>query len=78
MPRLDLDERTIPQDVLDDLCVTRDDFLSALKRVQPSAMREVMVQVPNVGWDNIGGVGDAIDKLKEGIELPLQYENFRD
>lgn len=78
MPRLDLDERTIPQDVLDDLCVTRDDFLSALKRVQPSAMREVMVQVPNVGWDNIGGVGDAIDKLKEGIELPLKNpEAFR-
>ena len=78
MPRLNLDERTIPQDVLDDLCVTRDDFFSALKRIQPSAMREVMVQVPNVGWDDIGGVGDAIDKLKEGIELPLKNaEAFR-
>lgn len=72
MPRLDLDERTIPQDVLEDLCVTRDDFLSALKRIQPSAMREVMVQMPNVSWDDIGGVADAIDKLKEGIELPLK------
>ncbi|GAA4641791.1 CDC48 family AAA ATPase [Pontixanthobacter gangjinensis] len=72
MPRLDLDERTVPQDVLDDLCVTREDFLSALKRVQPSAMREVMVQMPNVGWADIGGVDDAIDKLKEGIELPLK------
>ncbi|ALE18056.1 Cell division protein FtsH [Altererythrobacter epoxidivorans] len=72
MPRLDLDERTIPQDVLDDLYVGREDFLSALRRVQPSAMREVMVQVPNVGWSDIGGVGDAIDKLKEGIELPLK------
>ncbi|NMW32884.1 CDC48 family AAA ATPase [Altererythrobacter sp. RZ02] len=72
MPKLDLDERTVPQEVLDDLCVTREDFLSALKRVQPSAMREVMVQVPNVGWDDIGGVDDAIDNLKEGIELPLK------
>lgn len=72
MPRLDLDERTIPPEVLEDLCVTRDDFLSALKRVQPSAMREVMVQVPNVAWDDIGGAGEAIDKLKEGIELPLK------
>ncbi|MBD2843456.1 CDC48 family AAA ATPase [Erythrobacter rubeus] len=72
MPRLDLDERTIPQDVLEDLCVTRDDFFSALKRIQPSAMREVMVQVPKTSWDDIGGVGDAIDKLKEGIELPLK------
>ena len=72
MPKLDLDERTVPQDVLDELCVTREDFLSALKRVQPSAMREVMVQVPNVGWSDIGGVDDAIDKLQEGIELPLK------
>ena len=72
MPRLDLDAREIPPDVLEDLCVLRGDFLSALKRVQPSAMREVMVQVPNVGWDDIGGVGDAVDKLKEGIELPLR------
>ncbi|MEO1729235.1 MAG: CDC48 family AAA ATPase [Pseudomonadota bacterium] len=72
MPRLDLDQQTIPAEVLDDLCVTREDFLSALKRVQPSAMREVMVQMPNVAWDDIGGVGDAIDKLKEGIELPLK------
>jgi len=78
MPRLDLDERTIPQDVLEDLCVTRDDFLAALKRVQPSAMREVMVQVPNIGWDDIGGAREAIDKLREGIELPLKNpEAFR-
>lgn len=72
MPRLDLDARTVPQDVLDELCVTREDFLAALKRVQPSAMREVMVQMPNVGWDDIGGVDDAIEKLQEGIELPLK------
>ncbi|RZV35542.1 MAG: AAA family ATPase [Sphingomonadaceae bacterium] len=74
MPRIDLDAREVPQDVLDELCVERDDFLSALKRIQPSAMREVMVQVPNVGWDDIGGVDDAIEKLKEGIELPLKNE----
>ncbi|MEO1969386.1 MAG: CDC48 family AAA ATPase [Sphingomonadaceae bacterium] len=73
MPRIDLDEGTIPPEVLDDLFVSREDFLSALKRIQPSAMREVMVQVPNVGWDDIGGVGEAIAKLKEGIELPLKH-----
>ncbi len=72
MPRLNLDERTVPPEVLDDLCVTREDFLGALKRVQPSAMREVMVQVPDVGWDDIGGVDDAIAMLKEGIELPFR------
>lgn len=72
MPRLDLDDRTISPEVLEGLCVSRDDFLSALKRIQPSAMREVMVQMPDVSWSDIGGVGDAIDKLKEGIELPLK------
>ncbi|RXZ64935.1 CDC48 family AAA ATPase [Pelagerythrobacter rhizovicinus] len=72
MPKLNLDERTIPAEVLDTLSVTREDFLSALKRVQPSAMREVMVQVPRVGWDDIGGVDDAIGTLREGIELPLK------
>ncbi len=72
MPRLDLDERTIPPEVLDDLYVSREDFITALKRIQPSAMREVMVQVPNVAWSDIGGVSDAIDKLKEGIELPMK------
>ncbi len=78
MPRLDLDERTVPQEVLEDLCVTREDFLSALKRIQPSAMREVMVQMPQVGWDDIGGVDDSIEKLKEGIELPMKnQEAFR-
>ncbi len=78
MPKIDLDARVVPQDVLESLCVEWDDFLSALKRIQPSAMREVMVQMPNVGWDDIGGVGEAVGKLKEGIELPLKNaEAFR-
>ena len=78
MPRLDLDAREVPPEVLEDLMVTREDFMAALKRVQPSAMREVMVQVPNVGWDDIGGLGEATEKLKEGIELPLKNpEAFR-
>lgn len=78
MPRLDLETATIPADVLDTLCVTRDDFQSALKRVQPSAMREVMVQMPDVRWKDIGGLTDAMRKLKEGVELPLKNpEAFR-
>ncbi len=72
MPKLDLDAREIPPEVLEELYVGREDFFEALKRIQPSAMREVMVQVPNVGWSDIGGVADAIDKLKEGVELPLK------
>ena len=72
MPQLDLEAQTIPAQVLESLSVTRDDFVQALKRVQPSAMREVMVQVPNVGWNDIGGVTEAQEKLREGIELPLK------
>jgi transitional endoplasmic reticulum ATPase len=72
MPKLDLDDRTIPAEVLDNLRVERSDFVAALKRVQPSAMREVMVELPNVGWGDIGGLGEAQEKLKEGVELPLR------
>ncbi|MBS0481707.1 MAG: CDC48 family AAA ATPase [Proteobacteria bacterium] len=72
MPQLDLEAQTIPPEVLESLTVTLDDFRSALKRVQPSAMREVMVQVPNVGWNDVGGVEQAEEQLKEGIELPLK------
>ncbi|WP_338467498.1 CDC48 family AAA ATPase [Novosphingobium sp. ZN18A2] len=72
MPKLDFDQQTIPAEVLDALRVERADFVEALKRVQPSAMREVMVQAPSVGWSDIGGLGEAQDKLKEGVELPLK------
>ena len=72
MPQLDLETASIPPEVLDTLSVTRDDFQAALKRVQPSAMREVMVQVPDIRWSDIGGVGDAQRRLVEGVELPLK------
>jgi transitional endoplasmic reticulum ATPase len=72
MPKIDLSSGTIPANVLENLKVTRDDFLEALKRVNPSAMREVMVQVPDVRWEDVGGLDEAQAKLKEGIELPLK------
>jgi transitional endoplasmic reticulum ATPase len=72
MPKLDLDARTIPAEVLESLQVEKDDFREALKRVQPSAMREVMVQTPTIGWDDIGGLDEAEEKLREGVELPLR------
>ncbi|HEX8447282.1 MAG TPA: CDC48 family AAA ATPase, partial [Sphingomonas sp.] len=78
MPRLNLEDGSIPAEVLDTLSVTRDDFVEALKRVQPSAMREVMVQAPQVRWDDVGGLDDAQMRLKEGVELPLRNpEAFR-
>ncbi|WP_395392047.1 CDC48 family AAA ATPase [Novosphingobium sp. BL-8A] len=78
MPQLDLEARTIPSDLLESLQVIREDFVEALRRVQPSAMREVMVQVPDIGWSDIGGLDEAQQKLQEGIELPLKNpEAFR-
>ncbi len=78
MPELNLEEGTVPPEVLDKLSVTRTDFDSALKRVQPSAMREVMVQMPTVRWDDVGGVDEARERLREGVELPLKHpEAFR-
>jgi transitional endoplasmic reticulum ATPase len=72
MPKIDLASGNIAPEILENLRVTREDFLEALKRVQPSAMREVMVQVPNVRWEDIGGLDEAQMRLKEGIELPMR------
>jgi len=78
LPQMDLDGGEIPQEVLENLRVFRSDFMGALKRVQPSAMREIMIQVPDVTWKDIGGLQDAQRALQEGIELPLRKpEAFR-
>lgn len=78
LPQIDLNKNEIPHDVLENLQVYRNDFLSALKRIQPSAMREIMIQVPNVGWGDVGGLDKAKEQLREGIELPLRHpEAFR-
>jgi transitional endoplasmic reticulum ATPase len=78
MPKLNLAEATIPTEVLDALSVEDRDFENALKRVQPSAMREVMVEAPTIRWDDVGGLDQARDKLREGVELPLKHpEAFR-
>jgi len=78
MPRINLSEDVIPNDVLDSLSVETRDFDNALKRVQPSAMREVMVEAPTIRWDDIGGLEEASGRLREGVELPLKHpEAFR-
>ncbi|HWI89464.1 MAG TPA: CDC48 family AAA ATPase [Sphingomicrobium sp.] len=78
MPKINLSEQVIPNEILDALSVELRDFDNALKRVQPSAMREVMVEAPTIGWDDIGGLDQARDRLKEGVELPLKHpEAFR-
>src|SRR6476469_5044372 len=78
MPKINLAEATIPTEVLDALTVELKDFENALKRVQPSAMREVMVEAPTITWEDIGGLDAASERLKEGVELPLKHpEAFR-
>jgi transitional endoplasmic reticulum ATPase len=72
LPDIDLNRAEIPPEVLEKLVVTRGDFLGALKRVQPSAVREIMIQVPNVTWEDVGGLEEVKRALREGVELPLK------
>lgn len=71
LPNINLREG-IPAEVLEKLSVGQNDFLSAMKRIQPSALREIMIQAPNVRWEDVGGLDEAQVKLKEGVELPLR------
>ncbi|ASJ16126.1 AAA family ATPase [Thermococcus chitonophagus] len=76
--KIDFEAETIPREVLDELKVTRKDFYEALKMVEPSALREVLIEVPNVHWDDIGGLEDVKQELREAVEWPLKYpEAFR-
>ena len=78
LPEIKTDDEEIPENVLKKIIVTKDDFKSALKEIQPSALREVLVQVPDVKWDDVGGLDDAKQELKEAVEWPLKYpENFQ-
>jgi transitional endoplasmic reticulum ATPase len=72
LPSIDLDADEIPAEVLERLVVTHDDFVCAFRRVQPSALREILVQIPDVTWDDVGRLEDVKRQLREGIELPLR------
>ncbi|MCX8158322.1 MAG: CDC48 family AAA ATPase [Candidatus Diapherotrites archaeon] len=72
LPKINLDEDTIPEEILESLKVTKDDFLDALKEVQPSALREITVEIPNVKWADIGGLDKIKEEIKEAVEWPLK------
>ncbi|RZN39027.1 MAG: AAA family ATPase, partial [Methanophagales archaeon ANME-1-THS] len=72
MPEIDI-EKEIPPEVIEELKVIREDFSEALKNTEPSALREVFVEVPNVKWDDIGGLEHVKEELKEVVEWPLKY-----
>ncbi|NJE04898.1 AAA family ATPase [Thermococcus sp. M36] len=71
--KIDFEAEHIPKEVLEELRVTRKDFYEALKMVEPSALREVLLEVPNVRWDDIGGLEDVKEELREAVEWPLKY-----
>jgi transitional endoplasmic reticulum ATPase len=77
LPILDLDAKEVPQEILDTLQVKVGDFRNALRDVSPSAMREVIVEVSHVRWEDVGGLESAKQEVRETVEYPLtQRQRF--
>ena len=74
MPEIDFDQEKIPQKILQKIVITNEDFRDSLKEVRPSALREVMVQTPNVTWDDVGGLESLKEELREAIEWPIKHK----
>ncbi|MGZ4916657.1 MAG: CDC48 family AAA ATPase [Halobacteriota archaeon] len=72
LPEIDL-EQEIPQEVLDKLQVTADNFNDVLKNIEPSALREVFIETPNIKWDDVGGLEAAKQELREAVEWPIKF-----
>ena len=78
LPEIDYDEEKISSEILEKIQITSDDFRDALKEVSPSALREVQVQIPNVSWDDVGGLENLKEELKEAVEWPIKYKDAYD
>lgn len=78
LPKINFGMADIPYDRLLEMDVHMDNFLEALKEVEPSAIREVFVEVPDVTWEDIGGLEEVKEQLKETVEWPLQYAEIFD
>ena len=76
LPEIDLTTENIPSEILKKIVVTMDDFLSVIKEIEPSALREVFVEIPDVKWDDIGGLADVKQELQEAVEWPLKYQGL--
>jgi transitional endoplasmic reticulum ATPase len=72
-PELDLESEEIDAEILESMRVTERDFKDALKGIEPSALREVFVEVPDVTWQDVGGLDDTQERLRETIQWPLEY-----
>ena len=73
LPEINLEADNIPTDVLKKIIVRMADFQEALKEVEPSGMREVLVEIPDIKWEDIGGLENVKEELREAIEWPLKY-----
>jgi len=76
LPEIDLSQASIPAELLNKITVTMRDFEDALREVHPSSLREVLVESPNVHWDDVGGLQEAKQELKEAIEWPLRFREL--
>jgi transitional endoplasmic reticulum ATPase len=76
LPDIDLEKEEIPREVLDKIKVTKEDFVGGLKEVEPSALREVLVEVPNIKWSDVGGLEDIKQDLKEAVEWPIKNKEM--
>jgi len=76
LPEIDLNTENIPSDILKKIVVKMDDFLSVIKEIEPSALREVFVEIPDVKWEDIGGIEDVKQELQEAVEWPLKYQGI--
>ena len=74
LPEIDLSSQSIPVETLRKIIVTMQDFIEVINEMEPSAMREVFVEVPDVKWDDIGGLLSIKQELQEAVEWPLKYQ----
>lgn len=75
LPELDLEQEKISSEILQKIVINDEDFRDALKEVRPSALREVLVQIPNVTWDDVGGLESLKEELQEAVEWPLKHKD---
>lgn len=73
LPKINMEQSKIPLEVLNKIKITEKDFEDALKDIQPSALREIQVQRPNVSWEDIGGLSEVKEELSQVVEWPLKY-----
>jgi len=76
LPEIDFELSEIPYELLMSLEITMENFMSAMKEVEPSAIREVFVEVPDVRWEDVGGLDEIKEALKETVEWPLKYADL--